>query len=106
MSVAASQTRSAPDLSYGLKWSLGAHALLILAVLVKSFIFPGKPIPYIPTLKVDLVGLPDVLKKDLAHSKQAQLNQEIEKVLKKAEKDANRIKSTTAKPVPETVKSD
>jgi colicin import membrane protein len=101
-----SQVPSEPDLSFGLKWSFGIHLALIAFVLIKSFVFPSKPIPYIPTLKVDLVGLPDVLKKDLKHSKQSQINQEIEKVLNQAEKDANRIKSQPKKPALETTKSD
>lgn len=54
------------QLSLGLRWSLFVHAALIAGVLLKSLVFPGKPILYQPTLRVDLVGLPDILKKDLS----------------------------------------
>lgn len=101
-----SEIPSSPDLSFGLKWSLGLHIALIMVVLTKSLLFPGQPIPYIPTLKVDLVGLPDVLKKDLKQPSHSQFNQEIEKVLKQAERDANRIKTPPAKPAPEIAKKD
>jgi hypothetical protein len=48
-----------------LRASFIAHALFILLVLFKGLIFPSAPKPYVPTLRVDMVGLPDVLKKDL-----------------------------------------
>lgn len=53
------------EFSLGLKWSIIGHLILLLCVLVQNLIFPDNPVRYIPTLKVDLVGLPDVLKKDL-----------------------------------------
>ncbi|OFZ83371.1 MAG: hypothetical protein A2583_16135 [Bdellovibrionales bacterium RIFOXYD1_FULL_53_11] len=49
----------------GLRISLVAHAAVMLIVVLKSIILPGKPVFFAPTLRVDIVGLPDVLKKDL-----------------------------------------
>ncbi len=52
-------------LSRAFRWSAGAHLAVLVGVVLTSLIFPSKPISYIPSLRVDLVGLPDVLKKDL-----------------------------------------
>ncbi len=49
-----------------LRWSLGLHASLGAIILLKSLVFPGEPKEYKPSLRVDLVGLPDLLKKDMA----------------------------------------
>jgi TolA protein len=92
------------DLSLGLKWSFIGHGAILLLILVQTFVFPGKVSTYIPTLKVDLVGLPDILKKDLALPNQKQLNQEIQKVLKKAEQHTREVKPT--KTVKELVQKD
>lgn len=83
-----------PSFNSNLKWSIIGHFTLILFVLIRYLIFPGKPASYVPTLKVDLVGLPDLLKKDLnsAHHS-TQLNHEISQVLKSAEQKANQIQS-------------
>lgn len=87
-------------LSIGMKWSLGGHFFLILLILLKSLVFPDRITPYVPTLKVDLVGLPDVLKKDLANSvPHHQYNQEISRLLKKVEKEAKKT-DTVSKAVP------
>lgn len=84
------------SLSKGLKWSTFAHFAFIFFVMIKSWVFPGQPLRYIPTLKVDLVALPDVLKKDLkAPSQQAN---EIQNILKHAEENAKRIQ--TAEKIP------
>lgn len=80
-----SRIESTPSLSAGIKWSFVGHVVLALLILIKSVVFPGKPLPYIPTLRVDLVGLPDVLKKDL-HKET--FNKEIAQVLKKAAQKA------------------
>lgn len=83
----------APPL-FGLKRSLLGHFLLFLFVLAKTLVFPGNMSPYIPVLKVDLVELPDVLKKDLATPAQnQQLIHDISKILTQAESDAARLKA-------------
>lgn len=45
--------------------SLGGHLFFIVILAIRFFLFPDKPIQYIPTLRVDMVALPDILKKDL-----------------------------------------
>jgi TonB family protein len=54
------------QLRSNLKWSLALHGGLLLVVLLRSLVFPGEPKQYRPALRVDLVGLPDILKKDLS----------------------------------------
>jgi TonB family protein len=90
------------DLSKGVRWSLAGHALLAALFLLKNLVFPGKPALYVPTLRVDIVGLPDVLKKDLANIPRNKPSQEILDALKKAEESAKKIKPSTVKlPPPE-----
>lgn len=55
-----------PLLSRGLIGSFAAHLALLLFLFLKSLVFPSNPIPYIPSLRVDIVGLPEILKKDLS----------------------------------------
>jgi TonB family protein len=54
------------DLSFGMKVSLLLHVALLAAVILKSLVFPGEPEVWTPALRVDIVGLPEVLKQDLA----------------------------------------
>ena len=61
---------SETDFRTGFKRSLIFHGALVVFVLLKTLVFPGNPKPYISTLRVDLVGLPDLLKKDM-HNVQA-----------------------------------
>jgi TonB family protein len=51
----------------GFQLSLALHGAVAFLIFFKIFIFPSQPITYIPALRVDIVGLPDQLKKDLAH---------------------------------------
>lgn len=55
------------DLGVGLRWSFYLHGGVILFVLLKSVAFPTSPKVFAPSLRVDLVGLPDLLKKDLVN---------------------------------------
>lgn len=71
------------DYHQGLKWSLGLHGGVLALILLKSFVFPGSPVRYLPTLRVDIVGMPDVLKKDLTSAKAAK---ELRDLIKNAEK--------------------
>ncbi|MGE0614652.1 MAG: TonB C-terminal domain-containing protein [Bacteriovoracia bacterium] len=52
-------------LSRGLRWSFILHALFLAVVFVKTVVLPDNFEVYTPTLRVDLVGLPDILSKDL-----------------------------------------
>jgi len=96
----------ADSLSKGLKWSLIGHAGIAVVILIKSLVFPGKPIAYIPALRVDIVGLPDILKKDLSkvpNTPQANNAKEISEILKKAEQDAKKIKPAPLPPKPKEI---
>lgn len=86
------------DFNAGLKASVIGHLALIFLILVKSLVFPGKPLLYIPTLKVDIVGLPDVLKKDLKANPESEAAQkEIAKALKDAEQQIKKLKTVPPK---------
>lgn len=85
------------DFNRGLKWSAGIHVGLLIIILIKSLVFPDSPQPYVPSLRVDVVGLPDVLKKDL---KNAPSTKEVSEILKKAELEAKKIKPKKLPPVP------
>lgn len=52
------------SLSGGLRRSIALHTGLLLTTILSIIVFPGTPVRYIPTLRVDIVGLPDILKKD------------------------------------------
>lgn len=47
-------------------WSIFVHGAIALFIVLKSLVFPSEPIMLAPSLRVDIVGLPDILKKDLA----------------------------------------
>jgi outer membrane biosynthesis protein TonB len=83
------QTAAAPaetsDDRFGLKLSLIAHAVILVLLIIKGLVFPGKPIAYVPALRVDLVGLPDILKKDLNKLSKIPAPPDIEKALKEAD---------------------
>jgi TolA protein len=79
------------DFSKGLKVSLWAHAALFAFVILKSLVFPDRLVPLPPTLRVDIVGLPDLLKNERVRSGKFS-SDEIEKALKKAEEDIRKIK--------------
>src|SRR5947209_2741956 len=81
------------ELSSGLKWSLIAHLLAATLIVAKSIVFPGTPKIYTPTLRVDIVGLPDLLKKDAQNVPKAPVSNEIEQALKKAEEQAKQVKA-------------
>ena len=53
-----------PNLSRNLKWSAIIHLAILTFVIVKSLIFPSQTERYSPALRVDIVALPDILKKD------------------------------------------
>src|SRR5437764_1266782 len=79
------------DLSRGFKISVIAHIALALFLLIKTVVFPGNPVPIIPTLRVDVVGLPDLLKQELKNVPQAQSSEKMQEALKQAEESAKKI---------------
>lgn len=54
------------EISRGLRWSLTFHLVVFGIIVFKTLVFPGTPIAFTPALRVDIVGLPDILKKDLS----------------------------------------
>jgi TonB family protein len=54
-----------PDFKRGFKISLALHAALLIFAVFKGLIFPSAPTPSIPVLRVDVVGLPDLLKSEM-----------------------------------------
>jgi colicin import membrane protein len=94
------------DISRGFKLSIFAHIALALVLLVKTVAFPGKSIIIPPTLRVDVVGLPDLLKQDLKKAPDARADEAIQKALKQAEEAAKKIeppKPVKAPKAPEPV---
>jgi colicin import membrane protein len=75
-----------------LKASFALHVAAIAALIFKSLVFPSVPKPYTPTLRVDMVALPDILKKDMQNLPATQGSKEIAEALKNAEKEAKKIK--------------
>lgn len=59
----ASQLMGGDTLGSDFKKSTLLHALLFIFITVKTVFFPGRFLPVTPTLRVDLVALPDNLKK-------------------------------------------
>lgn len=87
------------DLSRGFRLSVAVHIGLALLILIKAVVLPGNPVPMVPTLRVDVVGLPDLLKQDLKKAPDARANSDaIKEALKQAEESAKKI--TPPKPLP------
>jgi colicin import membrane protein len=82
------------DTSFGIRLSVVAHLAFLLLIVVKNVIFPGKPLQYAPSLRVDIVGLPDQLKNERIRPA---LSPEISKALKDAEKTAKEMKPVVPK---------
>jgi outer membrane biosynthesis protein TonB len=98
--------KTTDNLSEELKWSLIGHVSLFIFCILKSYTFPDYRKPFSPSLKVDLVALPDLLKKDLnapSNPSQNQFKEEISQVLKKLEQTAQ--SAQTLKPNQMTIAS-
>jgi len=68
------EAQSADDdssLKRNLKTSATFHVAVLLVVLIKSIVLPGTPKTYQPALRVDIVGLPDLLKQDMQNLRPA-----------------------------------
>lgn len=92
------------DFRVGMRLSIVAHLLVLLIVVMKSLVFPGQPKPLIPSLRVDLVGLPDMLKKDKFKLPRPSNPTELAEELKKAEASAKKMTKTS--PLVEPAKPD
>ena len=65
LSVEEVERLSPAPLRDGVTRSAFIHSAIFLLVLLKSVFLPGEPTPISPTLRVDLVGLPDYLKSEM-----------------------------------------
>jgi outer membrane biosynthesis protein TonB len=76
--------------SKALRGSFIAHFLLVMAAFIGSIVLPHKPKQYVPSVRVDLVALPDVKKADLSKTSPAEIEKLKEKLdeIDKAERAA------------------
>ncbi len=93
-----SRPTTSSDGKVGFRWSIAGHLGIMLLVIIKSLVFPGVSTPYTPTLRVDMVDLPDALKKDM-HGMPKTASKEMQEALKKAESEAKKIKPQISKEV-------
>ncbi len=63
----------------GLRWSLLIHGIITLSVLIQQLIFPSKIIMVPPSLRVDLIGLPELTKRDMTLAPRPVQNNEVMK---------------------------
>jgi len=82
-----------------MRWSLIAHGAIAFVIVVKSLVFPGNPVMIAPALRVDLVGLPDLLKKDLANVPKNLPKSDLQEKLAEAARQAAKIKPLPAEDV-------
>jgi colicin import membrane protein len=98
------ETTSRDDqLGRAFTWSLVVHGAALFIILLKSLVFPGEPVMIAPALRVDVVGLPDLLKKDLSQVSKNLPPADLKEKLAEAAKDAKKIQPI---PEPEAVKPD
>lgn len=96
------ETTREDQLGRAFTWSLVAHGGILFFILLKSLVFPGEPVLIAPALRVDVVGLPDMLKKDLSQVSKT-LPSDLQEKLVEAAKDAKKIQPVAE---PEAVKPD
>lgn len=82
------------DLSWSFRWSVGLHAAIAIFLVLKSIVFPSDPAPYVSALRVDIVGLPDLLKNERPDPNKPSLS-ELESRLKETERQAEDLKLPT-----------
>jgi TonB family protein len=83
------------DSKAGFSLSIALHVATAVFILVKTVVFPDHAPSYSPTLRVDIVELPDALRQELKGAPKA--SSEIENALKKAEADAKKMKPVAPK---------
>lgn len=88
--------RDEQDMSRGFRMSIVFHTAVVLTIFIKIAFMPSKNLALVPTLRVDVIGLPDLLKKDLSKVGTPPAQKEepkpvtkapIEKAVEKASKD-------------------
>lgn len=88
----------------GLKTSAAVHAGLTIAVVLATIAIPREPVKFISSIRVDLIGLPDVAKKDIKNFSTtddlAKLNERLTEAGKGAKKLLEKPKHPQEDPVP------
>lgn len=84
--------------SKALRGSFIAHFLALIATFIGSIALPHKPKQYVPSVRVDLVGLPDIKKADLSKTSPAEVEKLKQKLdeIDKAERAALKEKAKKA----------
>lgn len=72
----------------GLAASIVAHLLVVVLIIAKGLFFPARPLNYTPTLRVDLVGLPELLRREKIENSHAPPDDQLARELKRAEAEA------------------
>ena len=80
------------QLGRAMTWSLIGHGAIALFIILKALVFPGQPVIIAPSLRVDIVGLPDLLKKDLGSVPKTLPKSDLEQKLAEAAREAKKIK--------------
>lgn len=83
----------------GVKRSLIGHGAISVVAILSWVVFPSKPIVLNPSIRVDLVGLPDIAKKDLAKFTPSEF-EELDKKLTEAGQKAKESLKELKKPDP------
>jgi TonB family protein len=84
------------SLAKSIRASLLIHALLLFLALIRAYLLKDHSKPYVPSLRVDLVALPDLLKNEVKRAHHKELQKELSEILKNAEKKAQRIQHDQA----------
>lgn len=88
----------------GLRFSIGAHAVIAIAAIILSLTLSKEPVKLVQSIRVDLVGLPDVKKSDLSKvtpNDMSDLNERLNDARKKAKDHSKKSKEEPAPPVPD-----
>ena len=75
-------------------FSIALHVLLIIYMAIKSLVFPDTATEYLPSLRVDLVALPDQKKNDTLTPKPAEPEPEAQKPKAETKPDVKKLKAT------------
>lgn len=90
----------------GVRKSIGVHAAAVIALLLLTLVLPREPVKYQPSIRIDLVGLPDLKKSDLARAQPDDFERLSEKLkdgsskTQKLAEQARNAKSAEPEPTP------
>lgn len=87
----------------GFRRSAGFHAVLVIAAVVLGVIMPHEPVKFLPSIRVDIVDLPDMKKSDLDKVKPddvSDLGKQLREAKRESEKQLEQAKKAAAEPKP------